>query len=114
MLLVHTRPPGSAAEQPAGPPTVEEVTAFEKALTDAGVKVDGSALELENAAVVHVRADGERVVTDGPSAAVRAIVGGYYLIDVPDLDAALDWAARCPGARHGSVEVRTVWEPDFS
>jgi hypothetical protein len=36
-------------------------------------------------------------------------LGGYYLIDAPDLDAALAWAARCPGASHGTIEVRPVW-----
>ena len=50
---------------------------------------------------MRVRPDGERVVTDGPFAETREMVGGYYLIDVPDLDAAIDWAARCPGAQHG-------------
>jgi hypothetical protein len=114
LLLINTRSPQSTEEPPAGGPTVEEFMAFEKAVTDAGVKLDGNALELENGTSVHVRADGERVVTDGPFAETREIVGGYYLLDVPDLDAALDWAARCPGAKYGTVEVRTVWEPDFS
>ena len=61
-----------------------------------------------------MRPDGERVVTDGPFAETREMVGGYYLIDVSDLDAAIDWAARCPGAQHGRMEVRTIWEPDFA
>jgi hypothetical protein len=50
----------------------------------------------------------ERVVTDGPFAETREVLGGYYLLDVPDLDAALDGAARCPGAKYGSVEVRPI------
>ncbi|MEV5078565.1 YciI family protein [Streptomyces sp. NPDC056159] len=83
-------------------------------VSDAGVKLAGNALDVSNATTVRVRVNGERVVTDGPFAETREIVGGYYLIDVPDLDAALDWAARCPGARYGTVEVRTVWEPDQS
>jgi hypothetical protein len=111
LLLINTRSPG---EPSAGEPSVEEFMAYDKAVTDAGVKVDGNALDLGTGTTVHVRADGERVVTDGPFAETREIVGGYYLIDVPDLDAALDWAARCPGARYGTVEVRTVWEPDAS
>ncbi|MBO2464699.1 YciI family protein [Actinomadura violacea] len=112
LLLINTWSPESGVERPAGEPTVEEFMAFEKAVTDAGVKVDGQALDLEHATTVHVRGDGKRVVTDGPFAETREMVGGYYLIDVPDLDAALDWAARCPGARYGTVQVRTVWEPD--
>jgi hypothetical protein len=113
LLLINTRAPESA-EPPVGEPSVEEFMAYEKAVTDAGVKLDGNALDIATATTVHVRVDGERVVTDGPFAETREIVGGYYLIDVPDLDAALDWAARCPGARYGTVEVRPVWEPDRS
>ena len=60
------------------------------------------------ASTVRVR-DGEEVVTDGPFAETKEQLGGYYLIDVADLDAALAWAARCPGASHGVVEVRPVW-----
>jgi hypothetical protein len=114
LLLINTRAPESTEEFPAGEPSVEEFMAYEKAVGDAGVKLDGNALDLATGTTVHVRPDGERVVTDGPFAETREIVGGYYLIDVPDLDAALDWAARCPGARYGTVEVRTVWEPDAS
>jgi hypothetical protein len=48
-------------------------------------------------------------VLDGPYAETKEQLGGYYLIDVPDLDAALSWAARCPGASFGTIEVRPVW-----
>ena len=53
-------------------------------------------------------ADGS-TVTDGPFAETKETLGGYYLIEAPDLDAALSWAARCPGAQHGAIEVRPVW-----
>jgi hypothetical protein len=109
LLLLNTPSPDLTDELPAEAPTEEEFWAFDKAVTDAGVKLDGNALD-ENATTVRVRVNGERVVTDGPFAETREIVGGYYLIDVPDLDAALDWAARCPGARYGTVEVRPIWE----
>jgi hypothetical protein len=69
-----------------------------------GVQMDGP----EAATTVRVR-DGETLTTDGPFAETREQLGGYYLIDVPDLDAALKCAARCPGASHGTVEVRPVW-----
>jgi len=62
---------------------------------------------------VRVR-EGKRLVTDGPFAETREVLGGYYLIDVPDLDAAIDWAAKCPGAKYGSVEVRPIMEFDAS
>jgi hypothetical protein len=53
--------------------------------------------------------DGKTEVLNGPFIETREQLGGYYLIDVADLDAALSWAARCPGASHGVVEVRPVW-----
>jgi hypothetical protein len=53
--------------------------------------------------------NGKTQVLNGPYIETKEQLGGYFLIDVPDLDAALAWAARCPGASHGSVEVRPVW-----
>ena len=53
--------------------------------------------------------DGNSQVLDGPFVDSKEQLGGYYLIDVPNLDAALSWAARCPTASHGTVEVRPVW-----
>lgn len=58
---------------------------------------------------VRVR-EGKRLVTDGPFAETREQLGGYYLIDAPDLDSAISVAARIPGARKGTVEVRPVIE----
>lgn len=51
---------------------------------------------------------GQRQVQDGPYADTKEQLGGYILIDVPDLDTALDWAARCPAAAYGAVEVRPI------
>jgi hypothetical protein len=68
----------------------------------------GNALKPTNTATtVRVR-DGKRLVTDGPFAETKEQLGGFYLIEAPDLDAALDWARRCPAAGHGTVEVRQV------
>lgn len=85
---------------------------YEKAVAEAGVVRGSEALgSVETATTVAVRDDGERVVTDGPYAETREVLGGFYLLDVPDLDAALDWAARCPGSHHGNrIEVRPVME----
>ena len=51
-------------------------------------------------------ANGKQQVLDGPYADSKEQLGGYYLIEAPDLDAAIAWAARCPGAGHGTIEVR--------
>jgi hypothetical protein len=53
--------------------------------------------------------DGKRAVTDGPFTETKEVVGGYYLIECAGPDEAADWAARCPSARHGTVEARPVW-----
>jgi len=66
----------------------------------------------DTATTVRVR-DGERITTDGPFAETKEILGGFYLIDVPDLDAAIEWAAKIPASPYGSIEVRPVMEiPD--
>ncbi len=52
------------------------------------------------------------MVLDGPFIDSKEQLGGYFVIEVPDLDAAITWAARCPGAEHGSVEIRPLgWTP---
>lgn len=90
--------------------TVEDWVAFDKEIQDAGVFVSGESLaDLVTATRVQVDASGETVITDGPYAEAREVLGGFYVIDVPDLDAALDWAARCPGATDGgSIDVRPI------
>ena len=75
----------------------------------AGILVDGNRLKPTNAASTVRVANGNTKVLDGPYAETKEQLGGYYMIDVPDLDAALSWAARCPGASHGTVEVRPIW-----
>ena len=82
--------------------------AYTRALKEAGVMLAGDALQPSTTATtVRVR-DGKTQVLDGPYAEAKEQLGGYYLIDVPDLDTALEWAARCPGAAFGSMEVRPV------
>ena len=80
--------------------------AYHKALTDAGVVVGGHALQPPQAATTIRQHDGKRQVQDGPYAEAKEQLGGYFVIDVPDLDTALDWAARCPASSTGAVEVR--------
>jgi hypothetical protein len=112
MLLIY----GEQASEPPSPEMQEKLMndywAYEKAVADAGVRVGSEALQgTETATTVQVVASGERLVTDGPFAETNEVLGGYYLLDVPDLDTALDWAARCPGAQYGSrIEVRPVFE----
>jgi hypothetical protein len=80
--------------------------AYTKALQDAGVMVGGAGLQPPRAATTVRHQDGKRRVQDGPFAEVKEQLGGYYVIEVPGLDQALEWAARCPAASSGCVEVR--------
>ena len=107
MLLIYTPAEGG--------PSPEELQAqrarwqeYTQSLIDAGAMVAGDALQsVDTATTVRVR-DGETVVTDGPFAETKEILGGYYVLDVPDLDEALKWAAKIPNVHYGSTEVRPV------
>ena len=83
--------------------------AYTQALKDSKVWVASNRLRPTTAATTMRIKDGQTKVLDGPFAETKEQLGGYYLIDVPDLDAALSWAARCPAARYGTVEVRPIW-----
>ena len=83
--------------------------AYTEALTSAGARVGSNRLSDSGTATTVRVADGKTQVLDGPYADSKEQLGGYYLIDVPDLDAAIAWAARCPAASHGTIEVRPVW-----
>jgi hypothetical protein len=83
--------------------------AYSQALIEADAMKGSNRLQpVATATTVRV-VDGKTQVLDGPFADSKEQLGGYFLIDVPDLDAALSWAARCPGASHGIIEVRPIW-----
>jgi hypothetical protein len=83
--------------------------AYGEALKQAGVLRGSNRLRPSSAATTVRVANGKPQVVDGPYVESKEQIGGYYLIDVADLDAAIAWASRCPGAGHGTVEVRPVW-----
>jgi len=88
---------------------LEEYGAFTQSIIQSGNFKAGDRLQPSTTATtVRVR-EGKTLTTDGPFAETREQLGGYYLIDAKDLDAALAIAARIPGARFGSIEVRPVW-----
>jgi hypothetical protein len=111
MLMAYTREDGWAeltpAEQEQG---VAAYVAFTRALDGAGALKGSGRLQFASAATTVRIADGKTQILDGPYADTKEQFGGYFLIDVADLDAALKWAARCPAAEHGAVEVRPLWE----
>lgn len=85
--------------------------AYSKALFEAGVAYGGAGLEPPNLATSLRLRDGKRAVQDGPFADTKEQLAGFFLLDVPDLDTALDWAAKCPAAPTGGVELRPVLPP---
>jgi hypothetical protein len=87
----------------------DQYRAFGRDAEAAGVLAGGNELGASrDATTVRVRND-ETLVTDGPYAEVKEALGGFYLLECDSLDEALRWAARIPGAQHGSVEVRPVY-----
>jgi len=83
--------------------------AYTEAMRKAGVLVGSNRLRPTSDATTVRAPSGKHSVQNGPFAETKEQLGGYYLIEAPDLDVALSWAARCPGAQFGSIEVRPVW-----
>jgi hypothetical protein len=98
----------------AGKAETEQMLAAYKSYIDAmhkaGIVLGTNRLQFSATATTVRVANGKTEVLDGPYAETKEQLGGYLLIDVPDLDTALSWAARCPGASHGTIEVRPIWE----
>ena len=95
------------AEQEQG---IAAYRAFNEALTKAGALKGSNRLQPSSAATTVRVANGKPQVLDGPYADSKEQFGGYFIIDVADLDAAITWAGRCPAASHGVVEVRPILE----
>jgi hypothetical protein len=110
ILMLHidetTFPKLSPEEQRQG---LAAYAAYTEALTKAGVVVGWNRLQPRTTAVTLRTKNGKVQVHDGPFAETKEQIGGFYIIDVADRDAALDWAARCPATGHGAVEVRPLW-----
>jgi len=84
--------------------------AYTEALQKSGALKGSNRLQPTSTATTVRNENGKAQVLDGPYADTKEQLGGYYLIEAPDLDAAIAWANRCPGAGHGTIEVRPVWE----
>jgi hypothetical protein len=110
LLLIHSDESAmKAAPQEATSQMHAAYMAYTEALSSAGVLQGGNRLRPTDTATTVRITGGKTQVLDGPYAETKEQLAGYYLIDVANLDAALSWAARCPGASHGSIEVRPIW-----
>jgi hypothetical protein len=108
MLLIHDQNVWETLSEDEQNAMYEEYSTFSRELREQGRYVSAHELQpVDTAASVRVR-DGEMVVTDGPYAETKEVLGGYYLIEAESLDEAATWAAKIPTARYGVVEVRPV------
>jgi hypothetical protein len=96
-------------EDPAAAPAYWGAwAAYCKTVAESGIMVSGAGLQSpETATTVRIR-DGKRTLHDGPYPEAKEMLGGFFVIDVPDLETALEWAARSPSSSYGSTEVRPV------
>jgi hypothetical protein len=109
LLLYEDQADFERRNGPEGRPFMSAYKLYGDALRAGKAMAGGAALQPPHSATtVRVR-NGERRVQDGPFADTKEQLGGYYIVEAPDLDAALDWAAKCPAASYGTVEVRPVW-----
>lgn len=109
MLLVYwTEAEHAAASDEQKSRSLAAYMAYAEALRQAGALVTSAGLQPSSTATVVRAPDGRPVLWDGPYVESKEQLGGYFVIDVPDLDAAIAWAARCPGAERYAVEVRPV------
>jgi hypothetical protein len=111
LLLIYgnENPPEGETEAEAEA-SMQEWFAYTMEMVEAGVMLGGDPLQPTTTATTVRMREGEALTTDGPFAETKEVLGGYYVLDVPDLDAAVQWAAKCPGAKEGSIELRPVME----
>jgi hypothetical protein len=110
LLLIYTAETDEPTTPDAQAAQFAEYDAFSGWIRDKGYLRAGDALQpTTTATTVRVR-DGRTVTTDGPFAETKEALGGFYMIECSNLDEAIEAAARIPGARYGSIEVRPIWD----
>jgi hypothetical protein len=108
-LLVYESPEAFATRNSDGTdPYTGAWRAYHKALVESGTYLAGDPLEVPETGTTVRLKEGKRRVQDGPFADTKEQLGGFIVLELPSLDAALDWAARCPAASAGVVEVRPL------
>lgn len=114
VLLICDAETATPSPEPPDPAVLGQVmaeyNAYTQMLRDRGAYLGGEALQpATTATTVRVR-DGRTITTDGPYMEAKEALGGFYLVEAHDLDEALEFAAACPGAKVGSMEVRPIWD----
>src|SRR5215510_4246171 len=108
-LLIYESPQAFASRKGDGTDSYTGAwRAYHKALVESGAFVGGDPLQVPETATTITLKEGKRRVQDGPYADTKEQLGGFTILELPSLDAALEWAARCPAASYGAVEVRPL------
>jgi len=113
-LLIYETPEAFARRKDyrGNEPTLAAWRAYHRALVDAGVYVGGDPLQVPETGTTVRVSNGKREIQDGPYANTKEQLAGFLLLELPSLDAAIDWASRCPAAQIGAIEVRPL-APDI-
>ena len=111
LLLIHSDEKAmQASTQDETASLLAAYGGYMKAMADAGVSKGGQRLRPTSTATTVRVQNGKTQVLNGPYAEIKEQLGGYFLIDAPDHDSAISWAARCPVLRAGAIEVRPIWQ----
>lgn len=108
LLLHHVEPKAGEIPEEAIAEAQAAFDSYAKSLEAAGVLRAAEIMEQSHATTTVTLRDGSLHVQDGPFADTKEMLGGAFIIEVPDLDAAIAWAEQCPAAQYGSIEVRPV------
>ena len=106
LLMHHRELAGGEISEEAIAAAMEAFGAYGRALEQAGVLLSADVLQPAAATTTVTRKEGIMRVQDGPFAETKEALAGVFVLDVPDLDAAIGWAEKCPGAEWGVIEVR--------
>src|SRR5882757_2584726 len=110
MLICGDESAMQAASPAEGSAMMAEYMKFGEEMTKRGVLQGGERLHATSDATTVQLRNGEVLTSDGPFAETKEQIGGYYVVDAKDLDEAIEIAAKIPGARLGTIEVRPIWE----
>jgi hypothetical protein len=114
ILLIYTAEPAGPVPEDQAMAQVEGYNAFTAHLRARGALEAGEALDSTSTATTVRVQDGKTLTTDGPFAETKEALGGFYLVEAADLDEAIGYAAMIPGARHGSIEVRPIFDVPYA
>jgi hypothetical protein len=110
LLLIYNTEPTEAVPEDLMASEQDAYNAFTAAIRETGQLEAGEALQPTSTATTVRVANGRTITTDGPFAETKEQLGGFYLVDCRDIDEAIELAARIPGATHGSIEIRPIWD----